>query len=281
MSNIKISQLPTYTGSIAGTWFVIDNPTLTETFKIVRENIVGSSGTSGTSGFNGANGTSGTSGTSGSDGSSGTSGSDGSSGTSGSSGIGSSGTSGTSGTGAGGSSGTSGDSIFALTGSVWNTTNNVGITGSFNVNGTTLLTGSLIASGSAHTIRGNTTISGSLSVSGSVSVSGRVQGNITAMTISSNTSSFNAQASNLFTLNLPSGFTYTHIAPIDNTVIPGQTINILVQPNGSGSLVTFSSNIKQMSGSAYLPNVSNNKDVLTLVSFDASNYYLIPTKNML
>ena len=39
MSNIKISQLPTYTGSVAGTWFVIDNPTLTETYKVLRENI--------------------------------------------------------------------------------------------------------------------------------------------------------------------------------------------------------------------------------------------------
>jgi hypothetical protein len=86
----------------------------------------GSSGTSGTSGQNGSsgtsgvNGSSGTSGTSGANGSSGTSGTSGSSGTSGEQGPagfgGSSGTSGTSGT-----AGTSGDSIFALTGSVWET----------------------------------------------------------------------------------------------------------------------------------------------------------------
>jgi hypothetical protein len=53
--------------------------------------------------------------------------------------IGASGTSGTSGTsgssGAAGSSGTSGDGIFAQTGSVWNTTNNIGITGSLAVSG--------------------------------------------------------------------------------------------------------------------------------------------------
>jgi hypothetical protein len=104
----------------------------------------GTSGTSGTSGSNGTSGTSGSNGTSGTSGSSGTSGIDGTSGTSGSSGT--SGIDGTSGT--SGSSGTSGDSLFALTGSVWNTTNNVGITGSLDVNGTTKITGSLNVSGS-------------------------------------------------------------------------------------------------------------------------------------
>jgi hypothetical protein len=80
-----------------------------------------------------------TSGTSGSSGSSGTAGSSGSSGSSGTSGTsGSSGSSGTSGT-----SGTSGDSIFAETGSVWSTTNDVQITGSLNVNGTAVIGGSI------------------------------------------------------------------------------------------------------------------------------------------
>jgi hypothetical protein len=79
--------------------------------------VSGSSGTSGTSGVAGSSGTSGTSGVAGSSGTSGTSGQNGSSGTSGTSGVaGSSGTSGSSGT-----AGTSGDSIFALTGSIWET----------------------------------------------------------------------------------------------------------------------------------------------------------------
>ena len=86
----------------------------------------GSDGTSGTSGVDGVSGTSGTSGTSGSSGISGVDGTDGSSGTSGVDGV--SGTSGTS-----GSSGSSGDSLFALTGSVWATTNDIEITGSLNI----------------------------------------------------------------------------------------------------------------------------------------------------
>jgi len=109
----------------------------------------GTSGTSGSSGTSGQNGSSGTSGTSGISGSSGTSGIDGSSGTSGTSGVnGSSGTSGTSGidgsSGTSGTSGTSGDSIFAQTGSFYNTTNNIGITGSLNVLGNTLIDGAII-----------------------------------------------------------------------------------------------------------------------------------------
>jgi len=105
--------------------------------------VAGSSGTSGTSGSSGSSGTSGVSGSSGTSGqngssgtsghrccwfigNSGTSGVAGSSGTSGTSGVaGSSGTSGTSGSsgssGTSGTAGTSGDSIFALTGSVYET----------------------------------------------------------------------------------------------------------------------------------------------------------------
>ena len=92
----------------------------------------GSNGSSGTSGSSGSNGSSGTSGQSGSSGSAGSDGSSGTSGTSGGTGSsGSSGSNGSSGTsGVNGSSGTSGDSLFALTGSVWSTTNNLQITGS-------------------------------------------------------------------------------------------------------------------------------------------------------
>lgn len=115
MANKKISQLPLYTGNTNNIWFVMNDSGETTTYK-VNINTIGSlssSGTSGTSGTSGQAGSSGTSGTSGQSGSSGTSGTSGQS----------------------GSSGTSGDSIFAQTGSFYNTTNNIGITGSLNVLG--------------------------------------------------------------------------------------------------------------------------------------------------
>jgi hypothetical protein len=124
MANKKISQLPLYTGNTNNIWFVMNDSGETTTYK-VNINTIGSlssSGTSGTSGSSGQAGSSGTSGTSGQAGSSGTSGTSGQGGSSGSSGT-------------SGTSGTSGDSIFAQTGSFYNTTNNIGITGSLNVLG--------------------------------------------------------------------------------------------------------------------------------------------------
>jgi len=122
----------------------------------------GSSGTSGSNGTNGSSGTSGsngTNGTSGSNGTNGTSGSNGSSGTSGSNGTnGTSGSDGTSGSnGTDGTSGTSGDSIFAQTGSYYNTTNNIGITGSLTVR-----------NGSLSTISNNTTLNTDLYLTNSL-----------------------------------------------------------------------------------------------------------------
>jgi hypothetical protein len=91
----------------------------------------GSNGTDGSSGSSGSNGTDGTSGSNGTDGSSGTSGSNGTDGSSGTSGI--NGTSGSNGT--NGSSGTSGDSIFALTGSVWETSKELKVNNNLSIDG--------------------------------------------------------------------------------------------------------------------------------------------------
>ena len=74
-----------------------------------------------------------------------------------------------------GTSGTSGDSLFALTGSVWNTTNNVGITGSLIVSGNTTL-GNTVISGS---LIGNTVNGGLIQIRTEASLSGSVQFNIT------------------------------------------------------------------------------------------------------
>ena len=92
MAQIKISDLPLYTGSTTGVYLVMNNSGQTTTYKVSRENIIGASGTSGTSGSSGSSGGTGTSGSNGSSGTSGSSGSNGSSGTSCSNG--SSGTSG-------------------------------------------------------------------------------------------------------------------------------------------------------------------------------------------
>ena len=158
-------------------------PNNNDEFLIIPLGIPGLTGTAGTSGSNGTDGSSGTSGSNGTDGSSGTSGSNGTDGTSGTSGAdGAIGTSGSD-----GSSGTSGDSLFALTGSVWYTKNDVTIDGKLSINelivsssvtnmtvqyasgstnfgdgqnDTHLFTGSLLVTGSI-TLKGNQEITGS------------------------------------------------------------------------------------------------------------------------
>lgn len=109
MADVKIADLPLYTGPSAGVYLVMNDAAETTTYKVQLATLgaFGTSGTSGANGAAGANGSSGTSGANGVSGSSGTSGGTGSSGTSG--GTGSSGTSGANGgAGANGSSGTSG-----------------------------------------------------------------------------------------------------------------------------------------------------------------------------
>jgi hypothetical protein len=152
----------------------------------------GSNGTDGSSGSSGSNGTDGSSGSNGTNGSSGTSGSNGTNGSSGSNGTnGSSGSNGTNGSsGTSGSNGTSGDSIFAQTGSFWNATKNVQITGSLHVIGN-LTAQQYIVSSSVYyvtesTLSGSNTFgndlldyhnfTGSVHISGSLGVTGNVSG---------------------------------------------------------------------------------------------------------
>jgi len=99
---------------------------------------------------------------------------------------------------------------------------------------------------------------------------------VNPLTISSNTASLDFSKGNFFTIQLVSGSS-THINPTN--VIGGQTVNIRVNTTGSGT-VTFPSIIKQASGSLYTPTTSTGVDVLTMVTFDASNVYLANVKNL-
>lgn len=122
----------------------------------------------------------------------------------------------------------------------------------------------------------NVEVTGSFSQSGSVYITGSVQGNVNALTISSNTASLNLDNGNFFTLQLASGSS-THINP--SNIKPGQTANMLINTTGSVT-VNFPSSVKQPSGSAYVPSV-NGSDVLTFVSFDNSTLYVANVRNLI
>ena len=126
-------------------------------------------------------------------------------------------------------------------------------------------------------VQGNLSITGSFGVSGSITQTGSVQGNVNALSISSNTASLNLNNGNFFTLQLVSG-SATHLNP--SNIKPGQTVSVFVNTTGSATM-TFPSSIKQISGSAYVPTTSTGLDVLTLISKDSSNLYLVNAKNFI
>jgi len=123
---------------------------------------------------------------------------------------------------------------------------------------------------------GNTSITGSLSVSGSQIITGSIYGDVSTLSISSNTASLDLSRNNLFTLQLVSG-SNTRIEP--SNIRAGQTVNILLSTTGSAT-VSFPTTVKQISGSAYVPTTSTSTDIITLVSFDATNLYLAQIKNL-
>lgn len=137
-------------------------------------------------------------------------------------------------------------------------------------------TGSFATTGS-NVFIGNQTITGSLMITGSVIETGSVQGNVIPLSIVSNTASLNLNDGNFFTLQLVSG-TATRLNP--SNIKPGQTVSIFVNTVGSATM-TFPSSIKQISGSAYVPTTTTGTDVLTLISRDSSNLFLVNAKNFI
>jgi hypothetical protein len=111
---------------------------------------------------------------------------------------------------------------------------------------------------------------------GSLTITGSAYGNVSALSIVSNTASLDLSRGNFFTLTLASG-SATRIQP--SNIKSGQTINLLVTTL-SGSLVTFPNTVKQPTGSAYTPSVSGSQDVLTFISFDASSLYMSNIKRL-
>jgi hypothetical protein len=136
-------------------------------------------------------------------------------------------------------------------------------------------TGSYITTGS----NGQTqSITGSLAITGSIFISGSVYGNTTSQSVASNTASLDFTAANFFMVQLGSSVT-THISA--SNLRAGQSVNVLVT-TGTNSTASFSPNVRQPSGSFYLPTSgSGKKDILSFVSFDASNLYLVAVNQMI
>ena len=109
-----------------------------------------------------------------------------------------------------------------------------------------------------------------------VVITGSVTGNVVSASISSATASLDFSTSNFFT-SLASGSTFYNIT---NPQV-GQTVNLLITTAGVAS-ASFSSNVKQVSGSRYAPTSGSAKnDVITFISWDGSTVYLANVKNLI
>jgi hypothetical protein len=133
------------------------------------------------------------------------------------------------------------------------------------------------------TVPGNITGAANLATTGSVTftgnqiVTGSSRGNVTALSITSNTASMNLSVGNFFTLQLVSG-SNTYINP--SNILPGQTSILTLSTTGSAT-VSWSRSVKQPSGSAYVPTTTTSVDIITLASVDSSSLYVVNIKNMI
>lgn len=111
----------------------------------------------------------------------------------------------------------------------------------------------------------------------SLVVSGSLQGTVVPLTVASSTASLNMSASNFFTLQLVNA---SNVHVNVNSPLPGQTVNLRVNTTGSGT-VTFSSIVKQASGSSYIPTATTGIDIISLIAFDNTTVYLANVKNLI
>lgn len=126
------------------------------------------------------------------------------------------------------------------------------------------------------TVANNLTVTGLTTTQNQI-VTGSTRGNITALSITSNTASIDLSTGNFFTLQLISG-SNTYINP--SNILPGQTSILTLSTTGSAT-VSFPSFVKQPSGSAYVPTATTGVDILTLASINTSSLYVVSVKNMI
>jgi hypothetical protein len=124
---------------------------------------------------------------------------------------------------------------------------------------------------------GSNTFIGSQNITGSLTITGSVYANVISQSIASSTASIDLSQANFYTVVLPT--TTTTTLNITNPAA-GQTAMIRITSNTNAS-ASFSPNVLQPSGFAYIPTPGDNKtDVLTLACFDGTNVLVTNVTNL-
>jgi hypothetical protein len=121
---------------------------------------------------------------------------------------------------------------------------------------------------------------GSNTFSGSQVYTGSVRGNVTPITISSNTASIDCSRGSFFTLSLPGSGANTRLEATN--ILPGETISLRVTCAATTSSVSYPTYIKFPKFSAYTASlVPNAIDIVTFVTYDSTNLFGVNVKNMI
>jgi hypothetical protein len=125
---------------------------------------------------------------------------------------------------------------------------------------------------------GSNTFIGSNTFTGSLQITGSAYGNVSALTIASNTASIDMSKGNFFTLTLASSATTRLEA---TNIKAGENVNVLItQPATSGSLV-LGSMFKTSTIYPYIVSATGStRDLVSLVSFDGTSIYTVGANKM-
>jgi hypothetical protein len=116
-------------------------------------------------------------------------------------------------------------------------------------------------------------VSGSTILRGNLTITGSVFGNVSASSITSQTASIDLSATNYFTLIL-SGSTRINVTNPQ----PGVTATLVINTS-TGASASFSSNVKQPSGSFYAASPSGNIDIISFTAVDSTTVYAFPAQS--
>jgi hypothetical protein len=106
-----------------------------------------------------------------------------------------------------------------------------------------------------------------------LTITGSVYGNVSASTITSSTASIDLSVANYFTLTLAGETKINVINPK-----PGVTATLVINTDTAAS-ASFSSNVKQPSGSFYAASPSGNIDIISFTAVDSTNVYAFPAQS--
>jgi hypothetical protein len=119
-------------------------------------------------------------------------------------------------------------------------------------------------------LTGSYAITGSNVFTGSQTITGSAYGNVVSASISTNTASIDLSIANYFTLTIANN---TNINVINAQ--PGVTATLVINTAGAVT-ASFSSNVKQPSGSIYVPSISGNIDIVSLTAVTPSTVFVVP-----